>query len=126
MSSQGAGLSAAQVQQAWRLLNPAAGEHLSQLELSQNGQAVLQGFLQKDAAMLTGPSGLLTLKQLNDILESVDLQVGRLFLVLACARQSSLCSSVSLLGCSEAQLRRTHFKLTVPFVFAVLLDGRLS
>lgn len=64
-----------QLQLAWRLLNPAAGEHLSQLELSQNGQAVIPSFQEKDAAGLTGPSALLTLKQLRVILASLDLKV---------------------------------------------------
>ena len=68
-------LTPVQIQQAWRLLNPAGGEHLSQLELSQNAQAVIPTFLSKDAAILTGPTSLLTFKQLQDILQSTDLRV---------------------------------------------------
>lgn len=82
-------LTPAEIQQAWRFLNPAAGEHLSQLELSQNGQAVLPSFQAKDAAVLTGPSSLLTYKQLEDILASADLKVAEsavwlLFCSLSC------------------------------------------
>ena len=71
-------LTAADVERAWKLLNPAAGSHLSQLELSQNGESAVPSFTHAEAGNLTGPSSLLTLQQLQSVLESADLEVSTL------------------------------------------------